>query len=93
MTKRVDFKLVKKEADFRAVLDHYGIEYTEKGEELGARCPFHEDSSPSFRANTEKNIFNCFGCKAKGNVLDFVARMDDVGVRTAARRSAIVCRI
>jgi DNA primase len=33
-------------------------------------------NSPSFPANLEKGIFQCFGCGAKGNVLEFAAMME-----------------
>jgi len=34
--------------------------------------------------NTEKRVFHCFGCDAKGNVLDFVVRKEAVTIRKAA---------
>lgn len=35
-------------------------------------------NSPSFSANLERGIFQCFGCQAKGNVLEFAALMSNV---------------
>jgi DNA primase len=35
--------------------------------------------------NTEKRVFHCFGCDAKGNVLDFVARKEGVTIKKAAQ--------
>jgi DNA primase len=37
-------------------------------------CPFHSEKTPSFTVNTEKKIFMCFGCQAKGDVFEFVMR-------------------
>lgn len=35
-------------------------------------CPFHDDSTPSFKLN-DNNSFYCFGCEAKGyNFIDFL---------------------
>jgi DNA primase len=84
----VDFKAVKAAVSITMVLDHYGVNWLrkEKGELVG-RCPIHKgEGSRTFHANPEKNAFNCFSCKAKGNVLDFVAAMEQVGVREAALR-------
>ncbi|WP_375251746.1 CHC2 zinc finger domain-containing protein, partial [Lentibacter algarum] len=39
----------------------------------------------SLYAYTEKNVFQCFSCKAKGNVLDFVASIEGASVRDAAK--------
>ncbi len=70
----VDFKRVKGSATFEQVLEHYGISLKPaKGDELVGLCPFHEDTKPSFRVNTKKRAFHCFGCDAKGNALDFIA--------------------
>lgn len=37
-----------------------------------ARCPFHADSSPSL--DVRKNFYFCYGCGAKGDVIDFVMK-------------------
>lgn len=34
------------------------------------RCPFHDDSTPSFSVDTESNIWKCFGCPDGGHFLD-----------------------
>jgi len=39
-----------------------------------ARCPFHEDSNPSFSINLSKGLWNCKACSEKGNGLTFAAR-------------------
>jgi len=81
----VDFKAVKASVTFEEVLAHYGIQLKPaRGGELLGLCPFHEDTKPSFRVNVEKKVFHCFGCDAKGNVLDFVARKEGVTIKKAA---------
>jgi len=87
MAPRVDFKAVRARADFPRVLASYGIELKKDGSQPGqfkALCPFHEDTKPSLKVNTDKNLFHCFPCEAKGNVIDFVMQMDDIDVRAAA---------
>jgi len=37
-----------------------------------ARCPFHEDSSPSFAINTENGLWICHGCGLKGGLANFL---------------------
>jgi DNA primase len=87
----IDFKAVKAAASFEAVLAHYDVAFTQKGDELTASCPFHEDKKPSFKVNVEKGVFNCFGCNAKGNVLEFVQRMDGGSLVQSARTVAKIC--
>lgn len=87
----LDFKAIKEAARFEPILERYGLELTQKGQELVGRCPFHEDTRPSFRVNLGKNVFHCFGCHAKGNVLDFVVRKEGVGIKRAAELLADWC--
>ena len=81
----VDFKAVKSAVDILAVLDHYQINWLRKSkDELRGRCPIHNgQGDSSFHVNLRKNAFNCFSCKARGNVLDFVAAMEKCSVRDA----------
>jgi DNA primase len=37
-----------------------------------ARCPFHDERSPSFSVNNDKGLYHCFGCGVGGNVITFV---------------------
>ncbi|WP_126172604.1 DUF7146 domain-containing protein [Altericroceibacterium xinjiangense] len=54
------------------------------GHEFKACCPFHSDQSPSFTIFDGGRRFHCFGCGASGDVLDFVQRAHNVGLREAA---------
>src|SRR5690348_14151308 len=97
---RVDFDAIKARADFRAVLAHYGLALLGRGEQAKARCPFHNDERPSCSVNLERRIFHCHAgsCGAKGNVLEFVHRMETkdgatVSLREAAVKLADICGI
>ncbi|AWD32481.1 DNA primase [Candidatus Kinetoplastibacterium sorsogonicusi] len=37
-------------------------------------CPFHDEKSPSFTVNSEKQFFHCFGCGEHGNVINFLMK-------------------
>lgn len=37
-------------------------------------CPFHKEKTPSFSYHLNKKFFYCFGCAAKGDVIDYVYR-------------------
>ena len=60
--------------------------FKRSGDRLSGPCPIHKGSNPTqFRVDTEKNIWNCFSeCKHGGNVLDFIAKMENVSIHAAA---------
>ncbi len=84
----IDFKELRSKLDFEQVLRHYGVEVKRKGNQHHGYCPLPDHNgkknSPSFSANLEKGIFQCFGCGAKGNVLDFAALMSKVDPKDGA---------
>lgn len=79
MKQWIDFKELRAKLDFEQVLRHYGVDVKRKGKQHHGFCPLPnhngKKNSPSFSANLEKGIFQCFGCGAKGNQLDFAAMM------------------
>src|SRR4051794_31844209 len=53
-----------------------------------ALCPFHQERSPSFRVNPQRQMFKCFGCGAGGSVFRFVMDYEHIDFPTAARKLA-----
>lgn len=43
-----------------------------KGRHFMACCPFHDEKTPSFSVNQDKQFYHCFGCGAGGNVIGFL---------------------
>jgi DNA primase len=77
----IDFKELRSNLNFEQVLQHYGVEVKRKGKQHHGFCPLPnhngKKNSPSFSAHLEKGIFQCFGCGAKGNLLDFAVLMSN----------------
>src|SRR3954454_9344307 len=96
--RRVDFNALRRRADFRAILAHYGLSPVGKGDQVKVQCPFHPDEEPSCSVNLGKRVYHCFACQAAGNVLEFVHRMENrngeaVTLRRAGILLAEVCGI
>ena len=86
----VDFQILKAKLLIEHVAQHYGLELKPKGKgELAGLCPFHRETKPSFNVNTNKNVFNCFGCKAKGNALELAAKLEVIDIDKDARRAGV----
>ena len=58
------------------------------GRNFKARCPFHNEKTPSFMVSQEKQIWHCFGCGTGGNIFSFCMRMENVSFPEAARMMA-----
>lgn len=50
------------------------VELRSRGRDLWGLCPFHSEKSPSFKVDSEKGFFKCFGCDAKGDGITFIMR-------------------
>lgn len=76
----VNFKELRGALSFEQVLVSYKVEVKKKGVQHTGFCPLPKHggkkNSPSFSANLERGIFQCFGCGAKGNLLDFACLME-----------------
>jgi len=46
------------------------------GREYQARCPFHDERSPSFTVSPTKQFYHCFGCGAHGTAIKFLIEYD-----------------
>jgi len=63
------------------------------GRNFMGRCPFHEEKTPSFSVNAERQFYHCFSCKVGGDVFKFVQETEKVGfleaVELLSRRKGI----
>jgi DNA primase len=50
-----------------------------------ALCPFHEEKTPSFTVNPDRQTFKCFGCQAGGNVFGFLMKREGLTFPEAVR--------
>ncbi|PIE39480.1 MAG: DNA primase [Gammaproteobacteria bacterium] len=48
------------------------VKLKKTGKNYSACCPFHDEKTPSFSVNPDKQFYYCFGCGAGGNAVSFV---------------------
>lgn len=77
------YETIKATISVRQATEHYGLKASRNGM---ACCPFHNDRHPSIKLN--EDYFFCFGCGAKGDVIDFVAKLFDLSSYEAAQKLA-----
>ena len=59
--------------------------YINLNEKNKALCPFHNDHSPSFSVNGDKQIYKCFSCGESGNVITFVQKYNNISFQEAIK--------
>ncbi|MCK6566039.1 MAG: CHC2 zinc finger domain-containing protein [Dehalococcoidia bacterium] len=79
----VDVELIKQRNPIERVIASHGVKLQQRGDRFVGCCPFHEESNPSLVVYPNTRSFFCFGCKASGDVIDFVKRKEKVGFRRA----------
>ena len=64
-------------ADIVEVVDRR-VRLKKSGRNYMACCPFHEEKTPSFSVNQEKQFYHCFGCGASGNAIGFLMAFENL---------------
>ena len=77
------YETIKAAISVKQAAEHYGLKVSRNGM---ACCPFHHDRHPSLKLN--EDYFFCFGCGAKGDVIDLVAKRFDLSGYEAAQKLA-----
>ncbi|MFO0599227.1 MAG: CHC2 zinc finger domain-containing protein [Myxococcaceae bacterium] len=81
----VELERLKRTVSVRRLAEAKGVALKKSGDDnLLGRCPFHDDTTPSFVVSEKKNLWHCLGaCKAGGSVIDFVMKAEGVTFRHA----------
>ncbi|MCU7905959.1 MAG: DNA primase [Candidatus Thiodiazotropha sp. (ex Epidulcina cf. delphinae)] len=58
------------------------------GRDYHARCPFHDEKTPSFTVSPQKQFYHCFGCGAHGSAIGFLMEYDNLGFVEAVEELA-----
>jgi DNA primase len=59
------------------------VKLKKAGKNYSACCPFHQEKTPSFSVNPDKQFYYCFGCGAGGNALGFIMEFERMDFREA----------
>lgn len=71
-------------ADILSIVSEY-VQLKQKGRSYWGLCPFHGEKTASFKVDPDRGFYYCFGCKAGGNVFDFVMNMERMEFPEAVR--------
>ncbi len=68
---------VKENLSITEVVSTY-IRLEKSGSQFRARCPFHNEKTPSFYVSPERKSFHCFGCQTHGDIFTFVEKIENI---------------
>ena len=73
--------------DKLSIVDVVGqyIKLERSGGSLRARCPFHNERSPSFFVSPDRGTYHCFGCGVGGDVFSFVEAIEGIDFKGALK--------
>lgn len=71
-------------ADIVDVVGDY-VHLKRSGSSYKGLCPFHDEKTPSFHVDPDKNVYYCFGCQKGGDIFSFVQEMETLGFLESAR--------
>ena len=86
MIATVDIPALKRRYPLGDVVEASGVALRGRGRVRQGVCPFHEENEGSFTVYADSQRWHCFGCGLGGDVLDFIQRLDGVGLPEAIRR-------
>ena len=78
---------IRDRADIVGMISRY-VELKPAGRNWKGLCPFHQEKTPSFNVNMDRQIFHCFGCGEGGNVISFLVKHENLTFPEACRTLA-----
>lgn len=75
---------IKERLSVSDVISSY-IKLEPNGINYKARCPFHNEKTPSFFVSTDRGGYYCFGCNKKGDMFTFVQEFEGVDFKGALK--------
>lgn len=68
---------LKDSIDIAELISQY-VELKPSGQSLKGLCPFHNEKTPSFMVNRNRNTFHCFGCHEGGDGISFIMKIENL---------------
>jgi len=78
---------IKERLSIEEVVSSY-IKLEKAGTNLKARCPFHNEKTPSFFVSADRGTYYCFGCGASGDIFTFVEEFEGLDFKGALQMLA-----
>jgi len=84
---------IKRKTDIVSIVSMYVKNFKKSGKNWLGLCPFHNDRHPSFYVSEEYGIYKCFSCGEKGDVIEFLQKIEGITFNEAVESLAKKCGI
>jgi len=75
---------IKERLSIEEVVSSY-IKLEKAGANFKAKCPFHNEKTPSFFISPDRGSYYCFGCAAKGDIFTFIEEFEGLDFKGALK--------
>src|SRR3989338_4585127 len=75
---------IKDRLSIEEVVSSY-VKLEKAGANFKAKCPFHNEKTPSFFVSPDRGSYYCFGCAAKGDIFTFIEEFEGLDFKGALK--------
>lgn len=79
---------IKEKLDIVEVISNY-LKLNKSGSNFIAKCPFHNEKTPSFFVSEARQSYHCFGCDKSGDIFSFVQEIEGCDFKEALNSLAL----
>ncbi|HEY5656674.1 MAG TPA: DNA primase, partial [Myxococcota bacterium] len=92
---RIPDEIIQQVRDHSDVVELVGRTVTLRraGRSYKGLCPFHDEKTPSFNVNPDRQSYYCFGCQEGGDIFSFLMKVEGLSFGEAVRTLARECGI
>lgn len=87
MNKNANLDIIRERLNVLDVVSTY-IKVDKAGSQFRARCPFHNEKTPSFYVSPSRGTYHCFGCGEHGDIFGFVMKIEGINFKDALKMLA-----
>lgn len=79
---------IRSKIDIADLVTTYGFQLKHSGSDLWCCCPFHNEKTPSFKVDSSRGTYHCFGCGESGDVFSFVQKQEGLSFIESVQKLA-----